>query len=51
MKGFSRFEIVKKYRLLTDLWTVDKEELTPSLKVVRKKIQQNYKSIIDEMYN
>ena len=51
MKGFSRFEIVKKYRLLTDLWTLDKEELTPSLKVVRKKIQQNYKSIIDEMYN
>ena len=51
MKDFSRFEIVKKYRLLPDLWTLDKEELTPSLKVVRKKIQENYQNIIDEMYN
>ena len=50
MEGFSKFETVKKYKLLPNLWTLEKEELTPSLKVVRKKIEINYKDIIDEMY-
>ena len=51
MADFAKFETVKKYKLLPDLWTIDKGEMTPSLKVVRKVVESNYQSIIDSMYN
>ena len=50
MKDFAKFETVKEYKLLPDLWTIDKGEMTPSLKVVRKTVQENYKEIIDSIY-
>ena len=51
MKDFSNYETVKKYRLLKNLWTLERGELTPSLKVVRKKVQENYKDLIELMYS
>ncbi|MBJ47905.1 MAG: long-chain acyl-CoA synthetase [Candidatus Marinimicrobia bacterium] len=51
MINFSKFERVKKYKLLTDLWTLENEEITPSMKVVRKKVISNYSNIIEEIYN
>ena len=50
MAGFAKFETVKKYKLLPSLWTIENGEITPSLKVVRKVVESNYKSLIDSMY-
>ena len=51
MEKFSNFEKVKKYKVLPNLWTLEKGELTPSLKTVRRKIEENYKDEIDSMYS
>jgi long-chain acyl-CoA synthetase len=50
MKGFAHYEKVKKYRLLPELFTIDRGEITPSLKVIRKAVEKNYADIIDIMY-
>ena len=42
--------MIKKYKLLPSAWTLDKGELTPSLKVVRKKVEINYANIIESIY-
>ena len=47
---FARFEQVKKIALLPELLTIDKGELTPSLKVKRNAVEQNYKELIDTIY-
>ena len=41
---------VKKWRLLERDFTVEKNELTPSLKVKRKICLQNFADVIDEIY-
>lgn len=48
--SFARFEQVKKIALLPDPLTIEKGELTPSLKVKRKVVEQNYKELIDKIY-
>ena len=50
MINFSRFECVKKYRLLPNLWTLEKGEITPSMKVVRKTVIANYADLIEQIY-
>jgi len=50
MEKFSNYEKVKKYKLLNNLWTLEKGEITPSLKVVRRKVVKNYKDLIDSIY-
>ncbi|GAA4463021.1 long-chain fatty acid--CoA ligase [Nemorincola caseinilytica] len=47
---FSHPEQVKKFALLADEWTIDSGELTPSLKVKRKAIEQRYARQIEELY-
>jgi long-chain acyl-CoA synthetase len=47
---FARFEQVKKIALLPELLTIDKGELTPSLKIKRNVVEQNYKELIDTIY-
>jgi long-chain acyl-CoA synthetase len=41
---------VEKIALLPELLTIDKGELTPSLKVKRNVVEQNYKELIDTIY-
>jgi long-chain acyl-CoA synthetase len=48
--GLAKFETPKKVALLDREFSVDKGELTPSLKVKRKVIDANYKAIIDALY-
>ncbi len=48
--GFSHPEQVKKFALLPDEWTIDSGELTPSLKIKRKVIEQKYTTYIDAIY-
>ncbi len=47
---FSHPEQVKKIKLLSEEWTIDSGELTPSLKVKRKIIEHKYASQIEEIY-
>ena len=47
---FSHPEQVKKITLLPDEWTIDTGELTPSLKIKRKIIEQKYTKQIEELY-
>jgi len=49
-KKFSEVERVKKFVLIPDEWTVDTGEITPTLKLKRKVIQEKYKSLIAEIY-
>jgi long-chain acyl-CoA synthetase len=49
--GFSHVEQVKKFALLPAEWTVDTGELTPSLKIRRKIIEQKYASEIESIYS
>jgi len=49
-KKFSEVERVKKFVLVPDEWTVDTGEITPTLKLKRKVIQEKYKQVIAELY-
>lgn len=44
------FESIKKYLVLPHEFTVESGELTPSLKVKRKVLDQKFKAQIDELY-
>jgi len=50
-RQFSDVEKVKKFVLVQDEWTVDSGEITPTLKLKRKVIQEKYKKLIAELYN
>ncbi|MGC9325009.1 MAG: AMP-dependent synthetase/ligase [Desulfomonilia bacterium] len=50
MTNFARVEQIKKYTLMSQPWTQDTGELTPTLKVKRRIITQKYADIIDGMY-
>jgi long-chain acyl-CoA synthetase len=45
------FESIKKFEITFDSWTVESGELTPSLKLKRKKIIEQYKNLIESMYD
>jgi long-chain acyl-CoA synthetase len=47
---FGHVEQVKKFVLLPREWTIDSGELTPSLKIKRKVIEQKYAAQIEELY-
>ncbi len=44
------FETIKNFALLPRDFTIESGELTPSLKVKRKVVDQNYKNMIDALY-
>jgi long-chain acyl-CoA synthetase len=48
--GLARFETPKKMALLEHDFTIERGELTPTLKVKRRVIDKTYKSVIDELY-
>ena len=49
-RKFARVEQVKKFWLLESQLTAEDEELTPTMKLKRKLVQQKYASQIDAMY-
>ena len=47
---FSNPEQIKKFSILSRDFTIDDGELTPTLKIRRKQITQNWQTIIESMY-
>ena len=50
MKDYARVEQIRKFTLLESEWSQDTGELTPTMKVKRKVINQKYGSHIEAMY-
>jgi long-chain acyl-CoA synthetase len=48
--GLNRWETIKDFRILDHDLTVEAGELTPSLKLKRRVVEQRYKDVLDEMY-
>ncbi len=49
-KSLNHVEQIKKFTLLPAEWTIEADELTPTMKVKRKIIMRNFKDIIESMY-
>lgn len=49
-KLFAAHEHVKKFQLLPVEWTIDGGELTPTLKLKRKKIMEKYGHLLEKIY-
>ena len=50
MYGFSRFEQIKKFVLLSRQFMIEKGEMTPKMSIVRKVVEENFKDKIDTLY-
>ncbi|MDZ7263363.1 MAG: long-chain fatty acid--CoA ligase [candidate division KSB1 bacterium] len=48
--GLARFEQIKAFRLMPRLFTIEEGELTPTLKIKRKVVEEKYAELIDSMY-
>ena len=48
--GLNRWETIKDFRILDHDLTVEAGELTPSLKLKRRVVEQRYKDVLDDMY-
>ena len=51
MEKFSHYERVKKIALLNRLFTIDNGELTPTLKVIRKAVLENFSDEVAKIYD
>ncbi len=49
-RGLAQFETIKKFRLLPREFTIAAGELTPTMKVRRKGVEQNWSAEIDAIY-
>ena len=49
-RQFARAEQVKKFRLLETKLGAEDEELTPTMKLKRKLVNEKYKDLIESMY-
>ncbi len=50
VQGLAHFEMPKKIGLLEHDFSVERGELTPTLKVKRRVIDKTYKAVIDSLY-
>jgi long-chain acyl-CoA synthetase len=49
-RELSQFERIKKFAVLPREFSIDSGELTPTLKVKRKIVEQKWKDVIDDLY-
>ena len=49
--GFAKYETIKKFALIPQLFSQETGELTPTIKVKRNAVEKKYKAIIDALYN
>lgn len=50
-KTLGEYEEIKRFRLVSDEWTPQSGELSPTLKLKRNYVAAKYKTIIDEIYS
>ncbi len=50
-KNFGQWEQIKAFELTADIWSVENEMLTPTLKLKRSAIKIKYKQLFDKIYN
>ncbi len=50
MTDFSKFEQIKKFKLISRPFIIEKGEMTPKMSIVRKVVEQNFNDEIEEMY-
>ena len=48
---FSHIEQVKKFKLLPQEWSIEAGEMTPTMKVNRKVVNDRYEDLINDIYN
>ncbi len=49
-RHFGHHEQIKKWKIISDKWSLETDELSPTLKLRRKHITAKYAQLIDEMY-
>ena len=49
-KKLANYEKIRKFKLLTKPFTIETGEITPSMKVKRKFVEDEYSNLIEEMY-
>ena len=47
---FGKWEQIKKFELIPEVWSIDAGHLTPTMKVKRKVIQEKYQHLCDKIY-
>lgn len=47
---FGKWEQIKKFELIPEVWSIDGGHLTPTMKVKRKVVQEKYQSLCDKIY-
>jgi long-chain acyl-CoA synthetase len=50
MKDYARVEQIRKFALLEKEWSQETDELTPTLKLKRRVINQKFNNIIESLY-
>ena len=48
--NLARYETIKDFYLTTNVFTIENDMLTPTLKVIRKVVEEKYKDEINNMY-
>jgi len=49
LRGIANFEMVKKWALIDDTFTIENGLLTPTLKVKRKVVKEKYADLINSL--
>ena len=49
-QGLAHFETIKKIAVVPEEWSVESGELTPSMKMKRRVVEEKYKDLIEGMY-
>ena len=48
---FGKWEKIKKFELTPEVWSIEDEHLTPTMKLKRRVIKEKYKDLYDKIYN
>lgn len=49
-KKFGHWEMIKRFELTPEVWSIDGGELTPTLKLKRKNVKEKYQDLYDKIY-